>query len=152
MPESYDAATLTVDGEAIEIVDANGMPNRRYLWSPTLRAVFGGVLIFSGVHVWTADTKGAEQRAAWRSNLDAIAARAPDVVVPGHMATTAKPDASAIAHTKAWLAAFEQELPKAKDAAALIDAIKARYPDADMGIAIDIGAKVAKGEMAWGKP
>jgi len=26
--------------------------------------VFGGVPIFSGVHVWTADTEGADQRAA----------------------------------------------------------------------------------------
>ena len=42
-----------------------------YLWVPSLKAVFGGVLIFSGVHVWTADTEGADQRAAWRANLDA---------------------------------------------------------------------------------
>lgn len=49
---------------------------------PLVNAVFGGVLIFSGLHVWTADTPTAA-RAAWVKNLEAIAARNPAVVVPG---------------------------------------------------------------------
>ena len=65
LPEASDARTLTVDGETIEIVDAQGLTNRHYLWVPSLGAVFGGVLLFSGVHVWTADTQTREQRAAW---------------------------------------------------------------------------------------
>jgi glyoxylase-like metal-dependent hydrolase (beta-lactamase superfamily II) len=150
IPETFDAKTLTVDGEAIEIVDAAGLTNRRYLWVPSLRAVFGGVLVFSGVHVWTADTNSADQRAAWRANLDTIAAREPTIVVPGHMTPKAATDASAIAHTKAWLLAFEEELAKAVDSAALNAAMKARFPNLGMQVAIDIGAKVAKGEMKWG--
>ena len=150
IPDAFDGKTLTVDGETIEIVDAEGLPNRRYLWVPSLQAVFGGVLIFSGVHVWTADTNGTVQRAAWRANLDAIAARKPAIVVAGHMAPTAAADASAINHTKAWLLAFEEELAKAADSAALNAAMKARFPKLGMEVAIDIGAKVATGEMKWG--
>ncbi len=150
IPETFDAKALTVDGETIEIVDAEGLPNRRYLWVPSLRAVFGGVLIFSGVHVWTADTNGADQRAAWRANLDALAARKPKVVVAGHMTPNAAADASAINHTKEWLLAFEEELAKAVGAAALNAAMKARFPSLGMEVAIDIGAKVATGEMKWG--
>jgi hypothetical protein len=48
------------------------------------------------------------------------------------------------------LIAFEEELAKAIDSGALIAAMKRRYPQAGMGIALDIGAKVAKGEMKWG--
>ena len=33
---------------------------------------------------------------------------------------------------------------------ALIAAMTARYPDAGMGVALQIGAKVATGEMKWG--
>lgn len=150
MPEVFDGKTLTVDGETIEIVDAEGLPNRRYLWVPSLQAVFGGVLIFSGVHVWTADTKGADQRAAWLATLDTIAARKPSVVVAGHMTPTAAADASAIKHTKAWLLAFEEELARATDSTALNAAMKARFPGLGMEVAIDIGAKVATGEMQWG--
>jgi hypothetical protein len=31
-----------------------------------------------------------------------------------------------------------------------MDAMKRRYPDAGMGVALEIGAKVAMGEMKWG--
>jgi hypothetical protein len=39
---------------------------------------------------------------------------------------------------------------KADSGAALTAALVARYPDAGMLIAAQIGAKVAKGEMTWG--
>ena len=150
MPEAFDGRTLTLEGHSIEIADANGLANRRYVWVPSLSAIFGGVLVFSGVHVWTADTQGAEARAAWVKNLDAMAARRPAVVVPGHMASSAAADASAIRYTRDYLVAFEEELAKAADSAALIAAITKRYPSAGMEVALQIGAKVAKGEMKWG--
>jgi glyoxylase-like metal-dependent hydrolase (beta-lactamase superfamily II) len=150
MPEVFDGKTLAVDGEAVEIVHAEGLANRRYLWVPSQKAVFGGVMVFSGVHVWTADTPTKESRAAWIANLDKIAARRPEVVVPGHLAPSAAPDLSSVEFTKAYLLAFEEELSKAADAAALKAAMEARFPDLGMGVALDIGSKVAKGEMKWG--
>ncbi|RYZ68567.1 MAG: MBL fold metallo-hydrolase [Proteobacteria bacterium] len=150
IPEADTARSITLEGETLEIVDAEGLANRRYVWSPSLRAVFGGVLVFSGLHVWTADTAKPEQRAAWMKNLDAMAARKPKTVVPGHMAVGAVLDASAIEYTKAYLVAFEEELARAVDGTALIAAMKRRYPDAGMSVALEVGAKVAKGEMKWG--
>ncbi|WP_421882882.1 twin-arginine translocation signal domain-containing protein [Methylibium sp.] len=150
MPEAADSRSLALEGQAIEVVDADGMNNRRYIWVPSLNAIFGGVLLFSGVHVWTADTQGADARAAWVKTLDAMAARKPAVVVPGHMAPGAAPDAMAIRYTRDYLVAFEEELAKAADSAALIAAMTKRYPNAGMGVALQIGAKVAKGEMNWG--
>jgi glyoxylase-like metal-dependent hydrolase (beta-lactamase superfamily II) len=150
MPDVFDGRTLMLEGQAIEIVDAAGLLNRRYLWLPSLNAVFGGVLVFSGVHVWTADTQGAPARAAWVKALDAMAARGPKIVVPGHMAVGSATDAGAIRYTRDYLIAFEEELAKAADSAALIAAMTKRYPNAGMGVALQIGAKVAKGEMQWG--
>jgi glyoxylase-like metal-dependent hydrolase (beta-lactamase superfamily II) len=150
LPEPYDGPGLSVDGETIEIVDAAGLPNRRYLWVPSLSAVFGGVLIFSGVHVWTADTKGPEQFAAWLTVLDSIAQRKPAVIVAGHTIPDAATDLSGVTHTRAYLLAFAEELARASDAAGLNAAMKARFPDLGMAVAIDIGAKVATGEMKWG--
>lgn len=150
LPEAFDGPSLTVDGEAVEIVNAEGLANRRYLWVPSLRAVFGGVMIFSGVHVWTADTQSKDQRMAWVANLDKISARKPDIVVAGHMTTDAATDLSGVQHTKAYLLTFEEELAKAADAAALKAAMEARFPGLGMGVALDIGSKVAKGEMKWG--
>lgn len=149
LPEAFDGPALTVDGETVEIVAAEGLANRRYLRVPSLNAVFGGVLIFSGVHVWTADTPTREARAAWVANLDRIAALNPSVVVPGHLDPQAATDLTAVAYTKAYLLAFEEELGKAADAAALKAAMEARFPGLGMGVALDIGSKVAKGEMKW---
>src|ERR1051326_3716144 len=36
LPEAFDGASLTVDGQAIEIVGADGLANRRYLFVPSL--------------------------------------------------------------------------------------------------------------------
>jgi len=149
IPEAFEG-TLTVDGEAVEIVAASGLANRRYLWVPSLQAVVGGVLVFAGVHVWIADTASGEQRAAWIANLEAIAARKPAVVVPGHMSPDAATDLSGVEHTKSYLIAFEEELAKAADSVALIAAMKARFPGLGMEVALDIGAKVVTGEMKWG--
>ncbi|MER8397594.1 MBL fold metallo-hydrolase [Mesorhizobium sp. M1348] len=150
IPEAFDGKALSVDGESIEIVAAEGLANRRYLFVPSLNAVFGGVMIFAGVHVWTADTPTRELRAAWLANLEKIAARKPAIVVPGHMAPEAATDLSGVEHTRAYLVAFEEELAKAKDAAALKSAMEARFPGLGMGVALDIGSKVATGEMKWG--
>ena len=150
MPAAFDGQSLSLEGNAIEIVPAADLANRRYLWVPALEAIFGGVLVFSGVHVWTADTQGEKARAAWINTLDKMAAREPKIVVPGHMVPAAPLDASAIRYTRDYLIAFEEELAKAPDSAALIEAMTQKYPDAGMGVALQIGAKVATGEMKWG--
>jgi glyoxylase-like metal-dependent hydrolase (beta-lactamase superfamily II) len=108
------------------------------------------VLLFAGEHVWVADTPKAEQRAAWIALLDDMAALEPQLVVPGHRLPTAPADASAIAGTREYLVAFEEELAKAADGAALTQALVARHPAHGMLIAAQIGAKVATGEMTWG--
>ena len=149
MPEAFDGPSLTVEGETVEIIGAEGVANRRYLWVPSLGAVLGGVMIFSGVHVWTVDTPTAEERAAWIANLDRIAARRPAIVVPGHMTPDARTDVSAIEHTRTYLIAFEEERARARDGAALKAAMEARFPGLGMGVALDVGSKVAMGEMRW---
>jgi hypothetical protein len=66
------------------------------------------------------------------------------------MPPPAPPGDTAVTYTRDYLLAFEEELAKATDSAGLIAAMTARYPDADMGVALQVGAKVATGEMAWG--
>jgi glyoxylase-like metal-dependent hydrolase (beta-lactamase superfamily II) len=150
IPEAVDSWTLVLEDEAIEIVDARNLANRRYLWVPSLGAVFGGVLVFRDVHVWVADTATAEARKRWIETLDALGARRPATVVAGHLLESSPTDASAIAYTREYLARFEEELATSNDSAELIAAMKRHYPHAGMGVALDIGARVAKGEMKWG--
>ncbi|OAE56762.1 MBL fold metallo-hydrolase [Achromobacter mucicolens] len=148
--EPFDGPSLSLEGNVIEIVKAQDLGARRYLWVPSLNAVFGGVLVFSGLHVWTADTATPASRAAWVKNLDAIAARKPAVVVPGHLSATGALDVSAVTYTRDYLLAFEEEVGKAANSEDLIAAMNKRYPNAGLPAALQIGAKVAKGEMKWG--
>ncbi|WP_432452741.1 MULTISPECIES: MBL fold metallo-hydrolase [unclassified Agarivorans] len=150
LPEAYDESSLRIESHHLDIVNAEGLANRRYLWEPSSRAILGGVMVFSGVHVWTADTAGAAGREAWINNLNAMLEREPKMVIAGHMSPDAPTDASAIRYTRDYLLAFEEELAKATNSEQLIKAMTKRYPNAGMGVALQIGAKVAMGEMKWG--
>jgi glyoxylase-like metal-dependent hydrolase (beta-lactamase superfamily II) len=150
IPTASDADTLDLEGNSIEIVDVPDMHDRRYLWVPSLEAVFGGVLVSSGIHVWVADEATPEKRAAWIKALDAIAGRKPKIVMPAHQAEGAPQGLAAIEFTRAYLRAFDEEAAKARDSAALIAAMTRRYPDLKDAGSLELGAKVAKGEMKWG--
>lgn len=149
-PDAITGTTLAVDGETIEVRGTTGeLAARPYMWIPALKAVVGNIAVFGNLHVWTADTQKASERAAWLAQLDEMLALKPALVVPGHMAPGTALDASAITYTRDYLKRFEAELPKAANAAALIATMQQAYPQAGLGVALDIGAKVNKGEMKW---
>ncbi len=148
--QPMDAPVLMLEGQRIEIVAAQGLANRRYLWVPSLQAIVGGVLVFSDLHVWTADTPSAAARRAWRDNLDAMLARQPQRVVPGHMGPQGVLDAGALRFTRDYLLAFEEALAQSSGSAQLIAHMLQRYPHLQGKVSLEIGAKVALGEMAWG--
>ncbi|MEO5670294.1 MAG: MBL fold metallo-hydrolase [Ramlibacter sp.] len=150
LPEVLPGNVITLEGQVLEVRGLDdSLPHRSYVWIPSLKTVAGGVNVFGGLHLWTADTQSVRERADWAAKLGAMAALQPVRVIPGHSAPGAKQDASQLAWSQAYLARFEQELPKAADSGALIGAMKQSYPDAGLGIALDIGAKVNKGEMKW---
>ncbi|MFF7952578.1 MBL fold metallo-hydrolase [Streptomyces griseorubiginosus] len=142
---------LSLEGHRFELKGGPaGLPVRHYLWQAEQRALLGGVLLFQQEHVWVADTPTPADRAAWIGVLDEMAALEPELVVPGHRLPGTAADASAITATREYLVAFEEELERAADGAALTEALVKRYPENGMLIAAQIGAKVAKGEMKWG--
>ena len=106
-------------------------------------------MLFSGLHVWTADSQTPQSRQQWLATLDRMAALKPVTVVPGHFQPGAALTPDSIAYTAGYLRAFEAETPKAADSGALIAAMKSAYPGVGLEGALQTGAKVAKGEMKW---
>ncbi|MEO7100383.1 MAG: MBL fold metallo-hydrolase [Luteolibacter sp.] len=150
LPEALDGNTIPLEDQVLEIHGLdNTLPTRSFVWIPSIKTIAGGVNIFAGVHVWTADTQTAQERADWMKKLDGMVALQPLTVIPGHSLPGENQDASQITYTKTYLTRFEDELSKAPDSASLIEAMKVAYPKAGLGIALDIGAKVNKGEMKW---
>jgi glyoxylase-like metal-dependent hydrolase (beta-lactamase superfamily II) len=141
---------IDLEGHRFELKGgAPGLADRHYLWQAEQRAVLGGVLVFSGQHVWTADTDEAA-RAVWRGVLDEIEALDPALVVPGHRAPGAPATVEAVRYTRDYLHAFEEVLKGQPNGEAVTGELVRRYPDAQLLVAAQIGGKVAKGEMAWG--
>jgi glyoxylase-like metal-dependent hydrolase (beta-lactamase superfamily II) len=150
LPTVLTGNTLTLEGQRLEIRGLDdGQAHRSYVWIPSIKTVAGGVNVYAGLHLWTADAQSVQERADWARKLGAMAALQPTRVIPGHSLPGQAQDASQLAWSQAYLARFEHELPRAANSAALIDAMKQAYPEAGLGIALDIGAKVNKGEMTW---
>lgn len=150
VPEAITGNTLTVDGETIEVRGTTGeLAHRPYVWIPSIKTIAGNIGVFGNLHVWTADTQKPSERQAWLAQLDEMQSLKPATVVPGHMAAGTALDDSAIRHTREYLQRFEAELARTQNAAELIATMQKAYPQAGLGIALDIGAKVNKGEMKW---
>lgn len=151
VPRALQGDTLTLEGQKIEIRGTQGMlAHRPYAWIPSIKAIVGNIGVFGNMHVWTADTQTASERAAWVAQLDEMSALKPELVVPGHMKTGTRVDASAITFTKDYLHTFEKNLAATKNSGELINAMKQAYPQVtDGALSLDIGAKVNKGEMKW---
>ena len=151
VPRALEGNTLTLDGQTIEIRGTQGvLAHRPYAWIPSIQAVVGNIGVFGGMHVWTADTQTAAERAAWVAQLDDMAALKPVLVVPGHMKAGTPVDASNITFTKDYLQTFEKNLAATKSSAELVKAMQQAYPQVtDGAMSLDIGAKVNMGEMKW---
>lgn len=150
LPEVLAGNTIQLEDQALEIRGLDGsLPHRTFVWIPSIKTVAGGTDVFAQLHLWTADAQGVQARADWGARLARMAALDPATVIPGHSLPGQKQDLSQIAWNQAYLVRYEQELPKAANSGALIDAMKKAYPGAGLGIALEIGAKVNKGEMKW---
>jgi glyoxylase-like metal-dependent hydrolase (beta-lactamase superfamily II) len=146
------ATSLTVDGTTIEVRRGSDLLGDRswHLFEPASRSLIGGVLLFEGLHVWTADSATPELRAEWIRVLDELEALDPAYVVAGHRTTGAPTDLTAISHTRDYLELFEKTVAASADAAEAEASLLAAYPDAGLKIAASLGTKVATGEMTWG--
>lgn len=148
VPVALKGKSFELEGHKFEIqgVDAE----RTFVWIPSLKAVVGGVLVNGdNMYVWTADTQTTSSRKQWVEALDEITALKPSVVVPGHFLPGASQTLEAVKFTRNYLLTLEKELPKAKDSAALVAAMKNHYPQLKDDSSLQLSAKVLKGEMKW---
>jgi len=141
--ETSDDNFINFESSRIEVLrnlqgdtDENTM-----LWIPGQRILIAGDVLFNDMHVYTAETD-SKARGKWLNSLQKIRELKPSVVIPGHSKVGASLDAStAVDFTENYLLAFEEELKKAKDPDGLINAMKERFPSADLLLAIERGAK-----------
>jgi glyoxylase-like metal-dependent hydrolase (beta-lactamase superfamily II) len=141
--EKFDGNFINFENSKIEVLknirgdtDENTM-----LWIPGQRILISGDVLFNNMHVYTAETD-SKARGKWLNSLQEIRELKPSVVIPGHSKAGAPLDASsAVDFTENYLLVFDEELKKAKDPGSFIDAMKERFPSADLLLALERGAK-----------
>lgn len=150
VPSPLAGDRLILDGHRILIKGLDGpTPARSYVYIPSLRLVAGGAVVFSGTHVWVADTQTVEARREWRETLHGIEALEPLQVVPGHYLGTRPPGIAAVKFTDDYLKRFDEVLPTTPTVKSLVAEMEAAYPGLPEATWLELGAKVIKGEMAW---
>lgn len=150
VPQVLAGNRLELEGQALEVVGLDGpQPERSFVWIPSIKAVVGGVVVSENIHVWMADTQSAKSHADWLATLAHIEQLGPRTVIPGHYLGQSSRSLEAVRFTAGYIRAFDSETAKAGDSAALIAAMTKRYPDLADESALELGAKVAKGEMKW---
>ncbi|MET3441225.1 glyoxylase-like metal-dependent hydrolase (beta-lactamase superfamily II) [Variovorax paradoxus] len=154
VPEPLAGDSIELEGRKIQVVGLDGpTPARTFAWIPSIKAVVGGVPVSANIHLWVADTQTPESRRDWIKTLGRIEALRPKTVVPGHFEPNADGSmpysVASVKFTRSYLQAFETEAAKAKDSAALIAAMKKRYPKLEHASSLELSAKVIKGEMKW---
>ncbi|UZA68810.1 MBL fold metallo-hydrolase [Pseudomonas viridiflava] len=150
LPDVLKGDHLTLEGQPLEIKGLKGpAPQRSYVWIPSLKAVVGGVVVSSGIHVWVSDTQTPKSRQDWLAALKGIEALKPNTVIPGHYLGEVPERTKAVTFTADYLKSFEEHAAKAKDSAALIDAMKKAWPQLAEPSSLELSAKVIKGEMKW---
>lgn len=150
LPDVLKGDHLTLEGQPLEIKGLQGpAPQRSYVWIPSIKAVVGGVVVSSGIHVWVADTQTPKSRQDWLAALKGIEALKPTTVIPGHYLGKVPEGTKAVTFTADYLKSFEEHAAKTRDSAALIDAMKKAWPQLAEPSSLELSAKVIKGEMKW---
>ena len=148
VPQVLEGHSLSLEGQQLEVIGLNGpQPDRSFVWIPSIKAVVGGVVVAENIHLWMADTQSAQSHKDWLTTLQRIEQLKPNTVIPGHY--LGNPTLKSVAFTADYIKAFDSETAKAKDSTALIAAMKKRYPNLKDESSLELGAKVAKGEMKW---
>jgi glyoxylase-like metal-dependent hydrolase (beta-lactamase superfamily II) len=148
LPQPLAGMSLVLEGHAIEIIGPvqGDVANNTMLWVPGLKALIAGDTVYGGTHVWTASSDKAG-RQAWLKTLARIEALAPQIVVPGHIGADTPLTLAAVAHTRNYLLAFDQVTAATRKSEEIIREMTAKYPGLPLGVILELGAKVAGGDM-----
>ena len=150
VPDVLKGDSLMLEGQKLQVVGLEGkQPDRSFVWIPSIKAVVGGVVVAENIHLWMADTQTPQSHADWLTTLHSIETLKPKTVIPGHYLGDSARSLAAVQFTADYIKAFDEETAKAKDSAALIAAMKKRYPALGEESSLELSAKVAKGEMKW---
>lgn len=135
--EELTTGYLTLEGEQFPITGpvpgADGAGNS-YVWVPSLKAVITGDIVFDHVYFGVPRDKARED---WSKTIDQILALKPEIVVAGHQGPGATLNAKAIDFMKKYIADWDANVKKSKDAAEMKANVLKQYPKLGMDFTLN---------------
>jgi glyoxylase-like metal-dependent hydrolase (beta-lactamase superfamily II) len=116
---------------------ADGAGNS-FVYIPSLKAVVTGDIVFDRVYFGVPRDKARED---WSKTIDQIAALKPSIVIPGHEGPGATHDMKAVEFMKKYIADWDANVMRSKDAAEMRANVLKQYPG--LGMEFTLNDRVA---------
>lgn len=150
-PRPLEGDTIDLEGHDLKILGPMWGDHAvsTALWSPSIKALFPGDMVFNQMHLWLGEHR-LEDVAAWHAALSELALLEPEIVVAGHALPGLPNDRSGIDFTLSYLEAWPGLVAAAKDSKDLQARVQAAFPDAiDVldGFLLINSTEVAMGEQ-----
>jgi glyoxylase-like metal-dependent hydrolase (beta-lactamase superfamily II) len=137
LPEELTEPVLTLEGQRFPItggVQGADGPGNSFVYIPSLKAVVTGDIVFD--HVYFGVPRDAA-RENWQKTIDQIAALQPAVVIPGHEGPGATHDWKAVDWMKKYIADWDANVARSKDAAEMRANVLKQYPGLGMDFTLN---------------
>jgi glyoxylase-like metal-dependent hydrolase (beta-lactamase superfamily II) len=132
LPDELATPVLSLEGEDFPItggVQGADGPGNSFVYVPSLKAVITGDIVFD--HVYFGVPRDAA-RDNWLKTIEQIAALKPSIVIPGHEGPGATRDMRAIDYMKKYIADWDVNVGRSKDAAEMRANVLKQYPGLGM--------------------
>src|SRR3954466_1836535 len=128
LPEPLAEPVLSLEGEQFPIVGgvqgADG-PGNSFVYIPSLKAVVTGDIVFDRVYFGVPRDAAREN---WLKTIGQVAALNPTVVIPGHEGPGATHDMKAVDFMKKYIADWDVNVGRSKDAGEMKANVLRQYP------------------------
>jgi glyoxylase-like metal-dependent hydrolase (beta-lactamase superfamily II) len=128
---------LTLEGEKFPVtgpVGGSDGPGNSFVYIPSLKAVVTGDIVFDHAYFGVQKDKNREE---WLKSTEQILALKPEIIVPGHEGPGATRNAASIAYMKKYVADWDANVARSKDAAEMRANVLKQYPGLGMDFTLD---------------
>lgn len=141
LPEELTSGYLTLEGEQFPVtgpVAGSDGAGNSYVFVPSLRAVITGDIVFDHVYFGVPRDRARED---WNKTIDQILALRPEIVIPGHEGPGATRNPASIAFMRKYIADWDANVAKSKNAAEMRENVLKQYPG--LGMEFTLNDRVA---------
>src|SRR5688572_2074066 len=141
LPEELANPVLTLEGEEFPItggVQGADGPGNSFVYVPSLQAVITGDIVFDRAYFGVPRDAAREN---WSKTIAQITALNPRIIVPGHEGPGATRDLRSIEFMKKYIADWDANVTRSKDAAEMRANVLKQYPN--LGMEFTLNDRVA---------